>query len=280
MAEKHYKDFLEEVEDLLKREQIYKDVDNFITKLALCPRCKGGPEQTRELRNTIHRMVQLVTRKMDSSTSTRTKKIHRSWLQRAAKALEVYQVVDRDWINANVCKLPDRPAPRVQDYDPDSARRDIRFYPNPDPENLLKRTEEERMEVDVLDATVNEEELLATPTRPATAVLEASESLRRSPRLAKRTSSSQSPLRKGSEQTSSLQATGHKEDLTFSQHREDPTFSREREILTFSQEREKLTSSQPDDSRRTFSSTNKDVKDIRQTSRLQTTESSNPGLFC
>lgn len=49
----------------LDRGEVYKQPTEFVSKLALCPRCRGGKEQTQVLKDTLLRMTALVKRKLD-----------------------------------------------------------------------------------------------------------------------------------------------------------------------------------------------------------------------
>ena len=116
----------------------------------------------------ILEMVQLVKGR-SSEKGRRGGKFSTSWLKEAARSLETYQLVGRDWICQNVWELPPLPTPKPQDYDPEKGRRDIRYYPEskvPDPEALLETSLEEQL--DFLDLEdVDEETLLAESTKPA-----------------------------------------------------------------------------------------------------------------
>ena len=88
------------------------------------------------------------------------------WLKAAAKALNDYQVISREWICDNVWELPALPQPKEQDYDSTKGRRDYRFFPSKkEEEQLLVLTEDEAMDVQL---DYNEEVLLVMTPSPRT----------------------------------------------------------------------------------------------------------------
>lgn len=123
------KDFLSTVEEYLDRGEVYKSAEVFVKELALCPRCMGGKQQLEVLEKTLFRMVSLVKAKLDEP-GRRNKSFFQSWLKKAAQAMVLYQVISREWICANVWKLPDLPQRKEQEYDPTKGHRDIRFFPD------------------------------------------------------------------------------------------------------------------------------------------------------
>lgn len=177
-------DFLTVAEDFLDRGQVYRPPEEFIKKLALCPRCIGGKHQTKVLEETLLRMVTLVKNKLNEP-GRRNKNSFQAWLKNAAKALELYQVISREWICEKVWKLADLPKRKEQDYDPTKGRRDIRFFPETD-SKLLEPTEEESMDTVELDY-IDEERLLSLSPPSNQEEKVSSESPRRSPRLIKKT---------------------------------------------------------------------------------------------
>lgn len=183
------RDFLDEVQGYLDRGEVFKPVEDFVKKLSLCQRCRGGARQREVLKDTISRMASLVQNKLETQ---RNKKILQGWLKTVAKDLDTFQIVSRDWIQTHIWKLPDLPKLKEQDYDPMKGRRDIRFYPATEGKEaaLLTMTEQEEMETE-LDY-VDEERLLSLSPIQTTV-----NSPRRSPRFSKPpsvTSISQSPV--------------------------------------------------------------------------------------
>lgn len=193
------KDFLSTVEEYLDRGEVYKSAEVFVKELALCPRCMGGKQQLEVLEKTLFRMVSLVKAKLDEP-GRRNKSFFQSWLKKAAQAMVLYQVISREWICANVWKLPDLPQRKEQEYDPTKGHRDIRFFPDSGPCDtaLLKLTEEEKMETDELDYLDEEALLSLSPTKDQEEKIAVS-SPRRSPRLLKKAHISASPVRKESD---------------------------------------------------------------------------------
>lgn len=187
------RDFLDEVQGYLDRGEVFKPAEDFVQKLSLCQRCRGGASQREVLKDTISRMASLVQDKLETQ---RNKKILQGWLKTVAKDLDTFQIVSRDWIQNHIWKLPDLPKLKEQDYDPMKGRRDIRFYPASEAKEaaLLSMTEQEEMEPE-LDY-VDEDRLLSVSPRQTT-----NKSPRRSPRFSKppsatsATSTSQSPVR-------------------------------------------------------------------------------------
>ena len=58
------REFLEVVQGNLDRGEVYKKVEDFVSKLILCQRCRGGKSQTHLLKETPFRMSTLVKRKL------------------------------------------------------------------------------------------------------------------------------------------------------------------------------------------------------------------------
>ena len=158
-------DFLAIVEEYLSRDQIYRPADEFVMKLALSPHFIGGPEKKQHLQDTLLRMVAVVKSKLNEP-GRRNKTALVGWLKAAAKALNDYQVISREWICDNVWELPALPQPKEQDYDSTKGRRDYRFFPSKkEEEQLLVLTEDEAMDVQL---DYNEEELLVMTPSPRT----------------------------------------------------------------------------------------------------------------
>ena len=176
------KDFLSTVEEFLDRGQVYRPPDEFVKQLALCPRCIGGKDQCKVLEETLLRMTSLVKFRLNEP-GRRNVTSFLAWLKNAAKAMELYQVINREWICENVWKLPDLPQRKEQDYDPSRGRKDIRYYPVSETK-LLELSEEEKMEISSLPC--DEDQLLSlSPTKGQEE--KASYSPRRSPRLLTKT---------------------------------------------------------------------------------------------
>ena len=158
-------DFLAIVEEYLSRDQIYRPADEFVMKLALSPHLIGGPEKKQHLQDTLLRMVAVVKSKLNEP-GRRNKTALVGWLKAAAKALNDYQVISREWICDNVWELPALPQPKEQDYDSTKGRRDYRFFPSKkEEEQLLVLTEDEAMDVQL---DYNEEVLLVMTPSPRT----------------------------------------------------------------------------------------------------------------
>lgn len=171
------RDFQDVVDLYLERGEVYKPAEEFISKISLCPRYIGGGDKSKQLLQVILRMVNLVKEK---EANARNKKSWKGWLKEAARALETYQVVNREWISRNVHVLPDLPVRKEQQYDPMAGRRDIRFYPS--------ATAVEPRE-DVLDVQLSKEEedaLLMSSPEKASPVPSPIPIPRRSPRIAKK----------------------------------------------------------------------------------------------
>ena len=175
-------DFLSTVEDYCGR--IYRPPEVFVKQLALCSRCIGGKSQCKVLEETLLMMVSLVKTKLNEP-GRRNKTSFQAWPRNAAKAMELYQVIGREWICANVLKLPDLPQRKMQEYDPTNGRRDIRFFPESEAK-LLDLTEEENLETVDLDYNDEEQLLSISPTENQEGK-NSSHSSRRSPRLLKKT---------------------------------------------------------------------------------------------
>ena len=172
------RDFLSTVEEeYLRMDRVYRPPDSFVEQLALCPRCMGGKQQLKVLEETLLKMVSLVKRKLEEP-GIRNKSMFQNWLKGAAKALNNYQVIGREWICANVWQLQDPPKKKEQEYNPSKGRRDIRFFPENETELLAVAAEDtlEAMELDYQD----EEQLLSTPPQSHK---DHNASPRRSPRL-------------------------------------------------------------------------------------------------
>ena len=185
------KDFLSTVEEFLDRGQVYRPPDEFVKQLALCPRCIGGKDQCKVLEATLLRMTSLVKSRLNEP-GRRNVTSFLAWLKNAAKAMELYQVISREWICENVWKLPDLPQRKEQDYDPTRGRKDIRYYPVSETK-LLELSEEEKMEISSLPC--DEDQLLSlSPTKVQEE--KASYSPRRSPRLLTKTTIQISPKKK------------------------------------------------------------------------------------
>ena len=114
------RDFLEVVQGYLDRGEVYKKAEDFVSKLTLCPRCRGGKSQTHLLKETLFRMTTLVKRKL---AEQKNEKVLQAWLRTVARGLDTFQVVNREWICENVWRLPDPPKPKEQDYDPARTER-------------------------------------------------------------------------------------------------------------------------------------------------------------
>lgn len=140
-------------------------------------------------------MVSLVKTKLNEP-GRRNKTSFQAWLRNAAKAMDLYQVIGREWICANVLKLPDLPQRKEQEYDPTKGRRDIRFFPESETK-LLDLTEEENMETVDLDYS-DEEQLLSISPTENQEEKNSSHSPRRSPRLLKKTVTQSSPEKRTS----------------------------------------------------------------------------------
>ena len=174
-------DFLDIVQGYLDRGEIFKPVEEFVTKLTLCKRCIGGARQKDVLKDTLSRMASLVK---DKLATQRNKKNLQGWLKTVAKDLDTFQIVSRDWISEHIWKLPELPKPRQEEeYDPMKGRRDIRYYPSTAANEaaLLELTAHEEMETE-LDY-VDEDKLLASSPCKSTVTVE---SPRRSPRIQQR----------------------------------------------------------------------------------------------
>lgn len=111
------KDFLSTVEKYLDRDEVYRSPEEFVKQLALCPRCIDGKDQCKVFEETLLRMTSLVRSKLNEP-GRRNVSSFQAWLKNAAKAMELYQVISREWICENVWKLPDLPKRREQEYDP------------------------------------------------------------------------------------------------------------------------------------------------------------------
>ena len=174
-------DFLDIVQGYLDRGEIFKPVEEFVTKLTLCKRCIGGARQKDVLKVTLSRMASLVK---DKLATQRNKKNLQGWLKTVAKDLDTFQIVSRDWISEHIWKLPELPKPRQEEeYDPMKGWRDIRYYPSTAANEaaLLELTAHEEMETE-LDY-VDEDKLLASSPCKSTVTVE---SPRRSPRIQQR----------------------------------------------------------------------------------------------
>ena len=170
---------------------MYRPPDEFVKQLALCPRCIGGKDQCKVLEETLLRMTSLVKSRLNEP-GRRNVTSFLAWLKNAAKAMELYQVISREWICENVWKLPDLPQRKEQDYDPTRGRKDIRYYPVSETK-LLELPEEEKMEISSLPC--DEDQLLSlSPTKGQEE--KASYSPRRSPRLLTKTTIQISPEKK------------------------------------------------------------------------------------
>ena len=185
------KDFLSTVEEFLDRGQVYRPPDEFVKQLALCLRCIGGKDQCKVLEETLLRMTSLVKSRLNEP-GRRNVTSFLAWLKNAAKAMELYQVISREWICENVWKLPYLPQRKEQDYDPTRGRKDIRYYPVSETK-LLELSEEEKMEIFSLPC--DEDQLLSlSPTKGQEEKI--SYSPRRSPRLLTKTMIQISPEKK------------------------------------------------------------------------------------
>ena len=175
------RDFLDIVQGYLDRGEIFKPVEEFVTKLTLCKRCIGGARQKDVLKDTLSRIASLVK---DKLATQRNKKNLQGWLKTVAKDLDTFQIVCRDWISEHIWKLPELPKPRQEEeYDPMKGRRDIRYYPSTAANEaaLLELTAHEEMETE-LDY-VDEDKLLASSPCKSTVTVE---SPQRSPRIQQR----------------------------------------------------------------------------------------------
>ena len=94
-------DFLAIVKENLSRDQIYRPADEFVMKLALSPHFIRGLEKKQHLQDTLLRMVAVVKSKLNKP-GRRNKTALVGWLKAAAKALNDYQVISREWI-ATTC---------------------------------------------------------------------------------------------------------------------------------------------------------------------------------
>ena len=93
-------------------------------------------------------MVSLVKRKL-GEPGRRNKLMFQNWLKGAAKALNNYQVISREWICANIWQLQDPPKKKEQEYNPSKGRRDIRFFPEKETELLAVAAEDTLEEVEL-----------------------------------------------------------------------------------------------------------------------------------
>ena len=118
--------FAGEVESKLRRQEVYKDVDIFIQKIGILLHAKKD-----EGLHLLKSMVSLVKAKRDAESSSRGQRQHRDWLNKCAKALDVYQLIDRDWIESHIHPLPARKTSKVQVYEPKKGQKDIRLKDNP-----------------------------------------------------------------------------------------------------------------------------------------------------
>ena len=159
-------DFADTIIEHLAERRVFRPATKFISELALCPRCIGGPEKGEFMKNLILQMVSLVRSKADANRNNR---LHKAWLKEAAKAMELFQLESRDWISEHVFALPALPTPVEQVYDPNRGKKDIRYA-----------TSEEEVPMECQEE-IDEEALLAdSPTKPVTT---SDSPVRRSPRI-------------------------------------------------------------------------------------------------